>query len=102
MILTMFYHCFVIHCSSKRGIKICQALERVCFALIAWWGNCTVHGGIPMPMPQLIHTNRKASPSSGNEWMDNHLLKRKVLRQLIGAMAIHILSLISAISLYCV
>ena len=39
------------------------------------------------------------SQPRGNGRMDNHLLKREMLRQL-GAMAIHILSLISAVSLY--
>lgn len=88
IIFTMFSHHFVIHSSSKRGIKICQALEGVlCSAM-----------RVIMPVPQPIHTDRKANPSRGNEWMDNHLLKRKMLRQL-GAMAIRILSLISAVSL---
>jgi len=54
-----------------------------------------------MPVPRSIHTNRKADPSRGNEWMDNHLLKRETLRQ-PGTMAIRTLSLISAVSLYCV
>lgn len=85
---------------AQRGIKIHQLLEETP-------GTHCMVGPPPrafrvyMPMPQEIHTDRKVNPSREDEQMDNHLLKRKMLRQL-GDMAIHILSLISAVSLYCI
>lgn len=100
MILTTFSHCFVIHCSSKRGINTWQALEGVlCMHCMVRPPHSAMR--VIMTMPQPIHTDRRASHSRGNEQIDNRLLKRKMLRRL-GPMAICILSLISAVPLYCI
>lgn len=98
------HYVFLLFCHSqqlkKRGLKFCQALEGVlCTHCMVGPPHSAVR--VTILVPQLIDTDSKANPSRGNEWMDNHLLKRKMLRQL-SAMAICILSLISAVPLYCI
>lgn len=84
---------------TQSSINICQTLEEVpCTHCMVW-----PHGAVRVTthMPKPVHTKKKASSSRGSEWMDNHLLQRKMLRQ-EGITVICILPLISAVILYCI